>query len=412
MRSLSLIAGFLMVSTVVVADEPGDFDAWLAARIAAYQPSTAAVAADQSGSPERWTDASIRNAGETLARRIWPVGDLPAAQLEWFCGRLAAVPRAHSLVYLDVRPRSEGERVVLSGATNVAVLRRTMTAALHAVGFEQVENQMRALPDRETLGPRMFGVCRVAHALTYDRPGGDDARLQTDLLYGEPVWLLDAEADHLLVHAGDGYWGWVVASAIERVNGAEFDQYLALPVAVVTRPQSPGEMRIPAGARVRLEVGEGRDVRMRQAEGGSVELPAAAVEPVDTTAVVARRIRQAFELLEVPYVFGGRSADGIDCSGFVTNILGQTGAAPARDAWQQALAGQLVATGDHRVNIRAGDLLYFINATGHIHHTALAISATHFIHASPPSVRLNSLNPDDGLYSPRLDRQFFMAKRR
>jgi cell wall-associated NlpC family hydrolase len=102
---------------------------------------------------------------------------------------------------------------------------------------------------------------------------------------------------------------------------------------------------------------------------------------------------------------------GIDCSGLVGNLMEREGQAPARDAAQQFLSGKLVGTPWYRDAIRAGDRLYFINASGKISHTGIAMSPTHFIHSSPPGVQINSLRKGDRLYSAHWDETFLGAKR-
>jgi len=101
----------------------------------------------------------------------------------------------------------------------------------------------------------------------------------------------------------------------------------------------------------------------------------------------------------------------MDCSGMVRNVCGQTGLAMARDAAQQFLHGRLVATRWHTDGIRAGDILYFIDATGKIFHTGIAISPTHFVHCSPPEVQISSLAKGDRLYLEHYAKAFFAAKR-
>ena len=87
-------------------------------------------------------------------------------------------------------------------------------------------------------------------------------------------------------------------------------------------------------------------------------------------------VRSALATLYTPYVFGGRSLDGPDCSGLVSNVCLQQGLPLPRDAGQQFLTGTLVATFWYRDAIQPGDHLYFINNTGKIYHTGIALSAT------------------------------------
>ncbi|MHC4609142.1 MAG: C40 family peptidase [Planctomycetota bacterium] len=347
-----------------------------------------------------------------LGRFIWPDGRLPSERVEWFCrmfGRLAVTAR--SLVYFDVSASVREDVVILGGKTNAPPLSETLEDALRGVGIEQIRNEIRTLPDEGRLGKHMFGVCRVASALTTDRPDNGGGA-QTQLLFGEPVFLLDRTDDHCLLHAGDGYWGWVRREAVQSMKADEFDEWMRHPRGIVLADVEVGPVRIPRGSIVALASTESNGRVLLLPDRSQLTVPASVITTNDSeSAKSSGRARAALELLYIPYVFGGRSPAELDCSGLVANVWAITGHHVARDAWQQALAGSLVATRWRREGIRAGDQLFFIGPTGQIDHTGVAIDATHVVHAAPPYVQIGSLNPGDRLYDPRLDREFFMAKR-
>jgi hypothetical protein len=349
---------------------------------------------------------------ERMARSIWPEGRLPDERLEWFCRRFAQVAISNrSLVYFDVTARREQETVVLRGRTNAPLVVGGLEQALRAVGAQQLRSDVQSLPDRRRLGEQLFGVCRAPMALTYDRPG-ERGGLQTQLLFGEPLFLLDQADDHYLLHAGDGYWGWVRCAAVEPMTAEQFAAYRRHPRATALQDIESGRLTIPRGSSVRvLQQPEGQCVILLP-DGATLSVPAAVVrihEPDDSE--LAARIQAALDLLYVPYIFGGCSPLGLDCSGLTTNIYGRAAGRPARDAWQQALGGWLVAAHWHRDGIRAGDQLFFLDESGKIHHVAIALDAMHFVHSTPPCVQINSLDPQDPLYDPRRDRTFFVVKR-
>jgi cell wall-associated NlpC family hydrolase len=124
-----------------------------------------------------------------------------------------------------------------------------------------------------------------------------------------------------------------------------------------------------------------------------------------------RVAQNALSLLYTPYLFGGRSPQGLDCSGLTGVAYAGEGLILPRDAFQQILPGQLVATAWHIDSLEAGDLLFFIDATGRVIHTGVSIGGSRFVHASPPMVRINSLDPADPLYSRTWHEAFCFAKR-
>ncbi|GJM27335.1 MAG: hypothetical protein DHS20C16_37500 [Phycisphaerae bacterium] len=123
------------------------------------------------------------------------------------------------------------------------------------------------------------------------------------------------------------------------------------------------------------------------------------------------RVRAALDLLQTPYLFGGRSPLGLDCSGLMTNVCERVDLPIARDAWQQAIAGDLTATSWDRSGIEPGDQIFFMDSSGKIYHTGIAISDHHVLHAAPPGVQIGSLKVGDRLFDARLHRDFFVAKR-
>jgi len=356
--------------------------------------------------------ADIKVRLSSLGRSLWPAGRLPDDRVEWFCRTFARVSITNqSLVCFAVSASVENGVVVLRGSTNAPPLIAGLEDALRAVGLEQIRNQIRLLPDEDRLGEHLFGVCRVPTALAFDRPD-ESGGLQTQLLFGEPLFLLDRANGYFLLHAGDGYWGWVRRESIQPMMVAAFDEYTRHPGGVVLRDIDRGRVRIPRGAKVPVVEAEGDARAILLPDASRIALPSVAVAMDPGQAdQAARRVRAALDLLYTPYLFGGRSPLGLDCSGLVANVWARSGDEAARDAWQQAFAGSLVATRWHRDGIRAGDQVFFIEATGRIYHTGLAINATHVVHAAPPYVQIGSLNPGDRLYDPRLDRDFFMAKR-
>ncbi|HSI91779.1 MAG TPA: C40 family peptidase, partial [Adhaeribacter sp.] len=82
--------------------------------------------------------------------------------------------------------------------------------------------------------------------------------------------------------------------------------------------------------------------------------------------------------LRAPYVWGGKSVFGIDCSGFVQQVMGVCGVQMPRDAWQQVAIGEEV----HFATLaQPGDLAYFENAEGRIIHVGILLENQQIIHA-------------------------------
>ncbi len=347
---------------------------------------------------------------QSVARSIQPEGDLPPEKAAWFCdmlGRLA-VSNA-SLVYFVPDVTVVDGTVTVGGATNAPAMVDGLAYALHCVGVKSVENRMRVLPDRDKLGDDLFGVCTLTHALTYRHPIERSVR-QTQLLFGEPAYLLDKHDNWLLVQAADGYWGWVPAKVIRRMDRQTFDRYTAHSLCVLLEDVHQDDLLLPRGARLPV-ICAGESTTVLLPDGSTAAAPSCSVRVLDDRAGAAQRVQAAIDLLGIPYVFGGRAPDGLDCSGLATSAFIRAGLAPARDASQQAYAGTLVATWWHQDRLRAGDQVFFLDPSGKVYHTGIAIGGGYILHAAPPVVRVGSMDRGSPLYDERLDRDFFIAKR-
>jgi len=115
-------------------------------------------------------------------------------------------------------------------------------------------------------------------------------------------------------------------------------------------------------------------------------------------------IENAYMYLNSPYLWGGRTHFGIDCSGFTQMVFKLCGMRLRRDAWQQAEQGTLVHLVDEA---RPGDLAFFDNEEGRITHVGIVLSGGKIIHSSG-KVRIDNLdhhgifNNDTKRYSHKL----------
>ena len=105
--------------------------------------------------------------------------------------------------------------------------------------------------------------------------------------------------------------------------------------------------------------------------------------PAETT-----MLETACAFLNAPYLWGGKSMFGIDCSGFTQTIFSAFGIQLPRDASQQVIEGVPVENLD---NAHPGDLLFFDNDKGRIIHVGIQLDNTHIIHASG-CVRIDSID--------------------
>ena len=100
-----------------------------------------------------------------------------------------------------------------------------------------------------------------------------------------------------------------------------------------------------------------------------------------------------------PYMWGGRSTMGIDCSGFSQVVYKHFGIHLKRDAWQQAESGSIV---DFLTEIKPGDLAFFDNEAGRITHVGVMIDNETIIHAAG-RVRIDKMD-NEGIFNADLNK--------
>jgi len=207
----------------------------------------------------------------------------------------------------------------------------------------------------------------------------------------EMVTVLGERDDWRYVQGPDHYFGWVRADQLFEVPGSNNVGIVAVLLADVHERESRASRvleRLPAGTRPpQIFRAVGIDGTNAHPEWGQVPLRAdrsrfGFLAVADTTRGddVPTRYPTADDYLQtaesfigVPYLWGGTTALGLDCSGFVQQVYRLNGVALPRDADQQAMLGRKVE------EARAGDLMFF--GADSVTHVALATGASEFIHA-------------------------------
>jgi SH3-like domain-containing protein len=254
------------------------------------------------------------------------------------------------------------------------------------------------------MAPEAAWVVTVPVANMYWR-ASEDAPVVSQAIYGTNVAVLEETGGWKRVRTPDDYDGWMTASSLYR--RAEGPYAAAGRVAFVTSLfanlyREPDVTRrrplLTVPFETRLEVveepeAEGRRwIRVRLADGGEAWIQRGDVSLVERRLSVGETIALARRFLGLPYLWGGVSTFGFDCSGFTQMLARRRGLLMPRDAAPQSRweGAEPVAPQD----LEPGDLLYFGESADRITHTGMYLGEGEFIHATAylrPMVQISRL---------------------
>ena len=212
------------------------------------------------------------------------------------------------------------------------------------------------------------GICNVSIApLRAD--SSDKSEIVSQLLYGESADILEVKDNWTKIKTHyDNYEAWMDTKHISPVS-EEF---------VVSRKRNLVK----------------EPFQSTMTESGKVLLSMGSEVNFETTAPTRGRdlsesiVNCAKEFLTVPYLWGGKSFFGIDCSGFTQIIYKIHGIKIPRDTYQQAEIGDALTFIEEA---KPGDLAFFENKDGRIHHVGIILADQKIIHAHG-KVRIDSLD--------------------
>ena len=202
-----------------------------------------------------------------------------------------------------------------------------------------------------------------------------EAPLLTEALKGERVTIYEKNDEGWAWGqlAADGYVGWLSANALAPPGAPPTHKVAALRTLVFPGPSiklAPLEA-LPLGARVAVAR---REERMAVTQSGGY-LPAVHLAPIDV--YEADFVAVAERFLGVPYLWGGKTMLGLDCSGLVQIALAACGISCPRDSdMQEEALGSPIAAATDRSDLKRGDLVFW---TGHV---AIVRDRANFLHAN------------------------------
>ncbi len=232
-----------------------------------------------------------------------------------------------------------------------------------------------------------YGICNLSLIPVRLEPAHRSEQV-SQLLFGESFQVIDRHGDwHKIRISFDHYEGWIHQSQYMPLGLPEYNElqktisFLSYDLVQILVNKQHILSLVLGSTLPWFRSGSCRLGTEDYSFEGSAKQPE---NNVSTRTIV----ENAFMYLNAPYLWGGRSPFGIDCSGFTQMVYKLCGMPLKRDAWMQAEQGQDIHLLDET---QPGDLAFFDNEEGKIIHVGILTTKNRIIHASG-KVRLDSID--------------------
>jgi gamma-D-glutamyl-L-lysine dipeptidyl-peptidase len=230
----------------------------------------------------------------------------------------------------------------------------------------------------------MFGICNLAIIPLRLEPS-DKSEIVSQVLFGEHFEILEQLKQWSKIKLQyDDYEGWVDAKQYQIISETNYNllsqDALILNADLIEYITSTDNLLIPIPLASSLSFLNYNEINTTNLEFEGTKI--SGIKPKESL------LKTAFMYLNAPYLWGGKTPFGVDCSGFTQMVYKLNGYKILRDASQQASQGEALSFIEES---EPGDLAFFDNEEGNIIHVGIIMENNYIIHASG-KVRIDRLD--------------------
>ena len=299
----------------------------------------------------------------------------------------------------DIEAVKNEKIYTLKGESNMPEAVENLKNKMKAENLE-FRDSIMMLPDEKGLESKTMGVVKISVANLRDEPK-HSAQLVTQATMGMPLKVYKKDGGWYYIQTPDGYLAWVDYGGIENKTEEEFSEWKKAEKLIYLKPfgsayekadnSSQSVSDLVAGDVLELLSEENGYYKAKYPDGKEAFISASEAKPYQdwlSSLEMEKEdlVETSKKLMGLPYLWGGTSPKGVDCSGFTKTVYFLNGIVIPRDASQQVHTGKLVDTTKSFENLIPGDLLFFgrpatDSTSERVVHVGMWIGDNQFIHS-------------------------------